>query len=205
MSNRDTRIDDYISNAGAFAQPILIHIRELIHITIPEIQETIKWGMPSFDYKGALCNFASFKAHCSFGFWKPTLINDPTGLLQNNAANGGEAMGNMGRLTSIQDLPSDAIFMDWLLQAKRLNDQGISIKKGPRKETPNLSLPECMISAFSENNKAKVQFEGFSQACQNEYIIWISEAKREETKMKRLEIALVDIELGRKRNWQYQK
>src|SRR5690242_10997296 len=123
--SKDKRIDAYIAKAQPFAQPIMKKLRELIHKANPDVEETIKWGMPSFDYKGPYFSFAAFKQHCAAGFWKYKLIKDPKGYLGDNALQGGEAMGNMGRMTSIKDLPPDSAMIDFFKQAKKLNDEGV--------------------------------------------------------------------------------
>lgn len=116
---KDPRIDEYIAKAKPFAQPILKKLRSLVHKACPEVTETIKWGMPFFDYKGSYFNFAAFKEHCTGGFWKAKLLNDPDNYLGVRKNEGGEAMGNLGRITSLNDLLPDAILLDFLLQAKK--------------------------------------------------------------------------------------
>src|SRR5689334_12878262 len=110
----DPRIDAYIEKAQPFSQPILKKLRQLIHTACPEVTETIKWGMPSFEYKGPMCGFAAFKQHCVFGFWKTKLIDDPKGYMQERSAQGGDAMGNLGRITSVKDLPPDKVLLDFI-------------------------------------------------------------------------------------------
>src|SRR6185369_7961512 len=107
MTNTDKRVDAYIAKAQPFAKPILEHLRMLIHKGCPEVQETIKWGMPSFDYKGPFFSIASFKEHAVFGFWKAKLLKDPKNYLSDRANEGGEAMGHGGRITKLSDLPPD--------------------------------------------------------------------------------------------------
>ncbi|MBA2563407.1 MAG: DUF1801 domain-containing protein, partial [Chitinophagaceae bacterium] len=111
MSTTDPRIDAYINKAAPFAQPILHHIRQLVHKACPQVEETIKWSFPHFDYKGMLCNMAAMKQHCSFGFWKASLMADPEKLL-NKIGNTG--MGSFGKITSLNDLPSDKILVSYI-------------------------------------------------------------------------------------------
>ncbi len=122
-------VDQYIKKAQPFAQPILIHLRKLIHETCPNVEEKIKWGMPSFEYKGLLCGFAAFKEHCTFGFWKASLMKDPTLMLN---AKSEVAMGHLGRITSIKDLPSDKKIIGYIKEAMKLNDDGIKVIKAKR-------------------------------------------------------------------------
>src|SRR6187455_2457712 len=126
---KDDRIDEYIKKAQPFAQPVMVKLREIIHKACPEVVESIKWGMPSFEYKGPICHFASFKQHCVFGFWKTTLIKDPGDYLQERSAQGGEAMGNLGRMTSVKDLPPSKVLIDFIKQSMKLNEEGIKVVK----------------------------------------------------------------------------
>ncbi len=130
MGKKDPRIDEKIAKAAPFAQPILTHLRTLVHKGCPEVEETIKWGMPSFDYKGAFCSMASFKEHCAFGFWKASIMEAADKLIINQK----ESMGHLGRITSLKDLPSDKILLGYIKEAKRLNDEGIKLP--PRKKPP---------------------------------------------------------------------
>ena len=162
MINTDTRIDSYIDKAAPFAQPVMHKLRELIHKACPEVQETIKWGMPSFDYKGPFCSFAAFKEHAVFGFWKGSLINDPENYLQERSAQGGDAMGNLGRITSLEDLPPDGIILEFIKQAKKLNDDGVKLPQKPKTKKGEPEVPVDLTDALAKNKNAKETFEKFS-------------------------------------------
>jgi uncharacterized protein YdeI (YjbR/CyaY-like superfamily) len=205
MGVKDKRIDAYIDKAQPFAQPILKHVRELVHKACPEVTETIKWGMPSFDYKGPFFSIAAFKQHCAGGFWKHKLLNDPKGHLGERSNQGGEAMGNLGRITSLKDLPPDKVILDFIKQAKKLNDDGIKVEKKKPVEKKELVVPKELVTALTKNKKAKETFENFSPSNKREYAEWISEAKTEETKKKRLTTTLEWLEEGKPRNWKYMK
>lgn len=114
----DPRVDSYIERSADFAQPILTHLRELVHKACPDVTETIKWGMPSFEYKGMMCGIASFKAHCTFGFWKQKLLESDAFPASKTA------MGSFGRITSLKDLPKDKVIIGIIHQAMELNDKG---------------------------------------------------------------------------------
>lgn len=203
MTKKDKRIDAYISTAAPFAKPILKHLRKLIHQGCPEVQETIKWGMPFFDYKGPFFNFASFKEHCALGFWKASLMEDKHGYLQPIANKGGESMGNFGRVSSLNDLPSDKVILDYIRQAKRLNDEGV---KNPARKTSKrkpLEAPDYMLTAMRKNKKAWATFEKFSPSNKRDYVEWITEAKTEATRDKRLTQAIEWMAEGKPRNWKY--
>lgn len=201
---KDKRIDAYIANAQPFAQPILKKLRGLIHKGNPGVTETIKWGMPSFDYKGPFCSFAAFKQHAVFGFWKYKLINDPKGYLGEIFNKGGESMGNLGRMTSVKDLPPDKVFLDFIRQATRLNDEGVKMERVVKAKKP-LVIPPSFTKELKKHKKAYAAFEGFSPSHKREYVEWITEAKTEETRNRRMEKAIALMTEGKHRNWKYER
>ena len=129
MGNKDKRVDVYISKSADFAKPILIHLRELVHTACPDTQETIKWSFPHFDYKGMLCSMAAFKEHCAFGFWKTALMKDAKEMMGKNEY----AMGHLGKITSLADLPPDKKIIAWIKEAMKLNDDNVKLPE--RKKT----------------------------------------------------------------------
>jgi uncharacterized protein YdeI (YjbR/CyaY-like superfamily) len=204
MPTTDPRIDAYIQKSAPFAQPILKHIRELVHKACPNVQETIKWSMPYFDYKGSvLCGMAGFKEHCTFLFWKASLMKDPEKILQIKDR---EAMGQFARISSLKDLPSDKILIAYIKEAARLNEE--DIKLPPRQKTDakkELETPDDLITALRKNKKAQAHFDKFTPGKKKEYILWITEAKTEDTRTKRLDTAIEWIAEGKSRNWKYEK
>ena len=205
MSSKDKRIDAYIEKSQPFAKPIMKKLRQLIHKGIPEIEETIKWGMPFFEYKGTVCSFASFKQHATFGFWKYRLLNDPKGHLQEVSNRGGEAMGNFGRITGIKDLPSDKVMINFLKQAKRLNEEGIKLPNKKKASPKELKIPDYFTKALKKNKSAEKTFNNFPYSHKKEYIEWITEAKTEPTRIKRLNNSIDWLSEGKSRNWKYEK
>jgi uncharacterized protein YdeI (YjbR/CyaY-like superfamily) len=199
----DKRIDDYIDRSAEFAKPILQHLRRLVHQANPDVKETIKWGFASFDYKGPLCSMASFKQHCVFGFWKAKLLHDPEGHLSERSNQGGEAMGNLGRITSINDLPPDNILLEFIKAASRLNEEGIKLPAAPKKDKGELVIPGYLTESLKTNEAAMATFEKFSPTNKREYIEWIRDAKTEETRTRRLETAIEWMAEGKVRNWKY--
>ncbi|HNQ11660.1 MAG TPA: YdeI/OmpD-associated family protein [Bacteroidia bacterium] len=204
MAN-DKRVDAYINKAPDYAKEILQHIRALVHKAIPDIEENIKWGMPAFEYKGFLAGMAAFKKHCVFGFWKAKLLNDPKGYLREIKSKGGDAMGNMGCIKELKDLPPDKVLIDFLKQAKKLNEEGIKIEKTQSRSIKKLNMPEELSKALAKNKKATAVFENFSPSHKREYAEWISEAKTESTRLKRLDTAMEWISEGKSHNWKYMK
>jgi uncharacterized protein YdeI (YjbR/CyaY-like superfamily) len=203
MGTKDKRVDAYIAKSADFAQPILRHLRQLVHKACPDVQETIKWSFASFDYKGPLCSMAAFKQHAVFGFWKSKLLKDPKNYLGERYNQGGEAMGNLGKITSLKDLPPDAAILDFIKQAKKLNDEGVKLPPKPKKPRGELVVPDYLTSALNKNKKAKVTFEAFSRSNKDEYIEWLTEAKTDATREKRLATAIEWMAEGKVRNWKY--
>jgi uncharacterized protein YdeI (YjbR/CyaY-like superfamily) len=200
MGNRDKRIDAYISKSADFAKPVLKHIRELVHKACPDVEETMKWSFPHFDYKGVFCSMAAFKEHCAFNFWKVKLMKDPHNILEKEERTG---MGVFGKFKSVSELPNDKIFLTYLKEAVRLNDEGIKIIKPKANEKKELVVPEYFTAALKKNKKAMKAFEDFSYSHKKEYVEWIEEAKTEETRNKRLATAVEWISDGKGRNWKY--
>lgn len=203
MGKRDKKIDAYIAKSAAFARPILSHLRVLVHEACPDVQEVIKWGFPNFDYLGVMCSMAGFKQHCSFGFWKASLMNDPKKILQTSDRGG---MGNFDRITSLKDLPPDKMLLGFIKQAAALNEKGVkrTVKVTP-KGSKTIDTPDYFAKALKKNKMAEEIFENFAYSHRKEYIEWFEEAKTEETRNKRIAQALEWISEGKGRNWKYAK
>jgi uncharacterized protein YdeI (YjbR/CyaY-like superfamily) len=197
----DERIDAYIEKAQEFARPILQHIRSIVHKACPEVEETIKWSFPHFDYKGEmLCAMASFKQHCVLNFWKASLMKDPEKLFT-VAAN--SSMGNMGKIQTLKDLPSAKVLTAYIKEAMKLNDEGIKIKSKKQAEKSTIIVPSYFKTALNKNKAAKAVFDKFAPSHIKEYVLWLEDAKTEETRNKRMATAIEWISEGKGRNWKY--
>ncbi len=200
MGTRDKRIDDYIAKSPAFAKPILTHIRDTIHQACPEVTETIKWGMPAFDYKGPMCGMAAFKQHATFGFWKGSLVFDRA----DRYATQPNGMSAFGKMTSVSDLPPQRILAAYIKKAAALNDEGIKVERTRTARKP-LPIPRALAAALAKNKRAKVAFDAFPPSHRREYNEWIGEAKTDATRDKRVVQAIQWIADGKSRNWKYQR
>jgi len=198
MPTLDPRVDAYIDKSADFAKPILTHVRQLIHEVCPDVKETLKWSMPAFEYKGILCGMAAFKEHATFGFWKHSLM----GLGDRAEAT---AMGSFGKLQSLKDLPSDAKVKKLIKEAMRLNDEGIKIEKKVPKEKKELVVPAILLEALAKNAKASETFDRLSYSHKKEYVEWITEAKTDATRDKRLATTIEWLTEGKARNWKYER
>jgi len=201
MGKKDKAVDGYIEKSADFARPILLHIRELVHKACPDVEEKMKWSFPHFDYKNEMmCSMASFKQHCAFGFWKASLMKD-TVLTEN--AKSESAMGHMGRITSLKDLPPDKKIIGYIKEAMELTDGGIKLPPKVKSDKQELVVPDYFLQALGKNKKAKATFEGYGYSHKKEYLEWITEAKTESTRNKRLETALEWMAESKSRHWKY--
>lgn len=201
MGTRDPRVDAYIEKSAEFAQPILRHIREVVHAACPDVEESIKWSFPNFIYAGGiLCSMASFKAHCSFGFW---LAREVLGDEMSD-----EAMGQFGRVTRIAELPSKTVLTRYIRKAMKLNDAGVKMsrpaaKKGAKRAA--VVVPPELRKALAGQPTVKAQFDAMSPSHRREYCEWIADAKKPETRERRLAKAMEQIAEGKSQNWKYEK
>jgi uncharacterized protein YdeI (YjbR/CyaY-like superfamily) len=197
MGKKTREVDAYIAKAAPFARPILQKIRTLYHKACPEVEEVMKWSVPHFEYKGVLGGMAAFKEHASFGFWKASLMRDPLKLFDgSNPGMGGR------KVTDVAELPDDKVLLEYMREAIALNEQGAKVikEKKPKKE---LEVPDYLLAALKKNKKARAAFEAFSPSHKREYIEWITEAKQEATRERRLAQALEWMAQGKPRNWKY--
>ena len=198
------KVDAYIAKTQPFAQPILTHVREIVHKACPDVDEEIKWSMPFFVLNGiVLGHMAAFKQHCAIGFWGPEMhaVLKEDGLLSENG------MGSLGKVSNLKDLPSDKKLLDYYRQAAGLVASGQRTKSLVRpKKAPKAApeIPAELVAKLKKNKVAAKVFAGFSASCQREYTDWIAEAKRPETKEKRVAKAVEWIAEGKQRNWKYQ-
>lgn len=193
MPGTDPRIDAYIGKAADFAQPILTHLRSVVHKACPDIEEGIKWGAPFFMIGGKnLANMAAFKQHAAFGFWKD--VDSPKA---------GEAMGHFGRLESLDDLPDDAQLIAMIRSAAeqmQTRSGGGGKARQPVKVPP---LPQDLADAIAASPAARKTYDGFSPGNQRDYIEWVTEARRQATREKRIATAVAWMAEGKDRNWKY--
>ena len=196
--SRDQRIDDYIARQADFARPILAHLRDALHAACPAVEETIKWSMPAFMYKGRpLANMAAFKAHATFGFWRASEVLGETGAER-------QAMGQFGRIASLADLPDDETLAALIRKAAALTDSGEKPKRVKSAPKPELATPDDLAGSLQGNAEAKATFDGFPPSARRDYVEWVVDAKRPETRAKRIAQAVEWLAEGKKRNWKYE-
>jgi uncharacterized protein YdeI (YjbR/CyaY-like superfamily) len=198
---RDDRVDAYIQRAAPFAQPILTHIRKMVHAACPDAIETVKWQHPQFEYKGPMMGMAAFKQYCVLGFWKSKLL-----VAQGLPVPDGEnPMGYNDRLTSVRDLPSDRDLTKIIKAAMALNDAGIKVPRPKTAPKPPVKPPAYFLAALKKSKKAHAAWAAFSPSHQREYVEWVTEAKTDETRERRLTQAVEWMAEGKSRNWKYER
>ena len=196
---KDPRIDAYIRKSQDFAKPILKELRSRIHELVPGVEEGIKWGFPSFMYKGRIFfGMSAFKAHAGAGFWHP--------LMRPSDDKSPEGIGYFGKLTSIEQLPTRAAFAKLARKAKKLSDDGV---EGPKRAKPDpdrkVVVPKDLAALLATNAKAKATYDGFPYSKKNDYVTWINGAKREQTRANRLATTVRQLAEGKSLMWKYEK
>ena len=195
---RDHRVDAYIAKAPPFAQPILEHLRDVVHEACPDVEEGIKWSMPFFSFNGSpMCQMAAFKQHCAFGFW---LHKEVTGSDRR------DGLGQFGKLTSLKDLPPKKTLIPLIRKAKALNEAGVKAARPKAAPKPAPTLPDdvAALLAMKKHAAARKTYEGFPPSAQRDYVEWITEAKTDATRQKRIASALEWLAEGKRRNWKYE-
>ena len=196
---RDERVDAYIERQAEFAKPILTKLRAMVHAACPDCDETLKWSMPSFIYKGSiLANMAAFKAHATFGFWQAKLVVGETGRERG-------AMGSFGRLTRVEDLPDEATMAALIRKAMTLVDTGEKAPRPVKHPKPALETPPDLLEALAANEAARATFDDFPPSARRDYLDWLADAKRPETRAKRLAQAVEWMAEGKRRHWKYEQ
>lgn len=197
---KNPAVDAYIAKSAEFARPILARLRALMHKACPQIEETIKWGVPHFEYKGVVANMAAFKQHASFGFWKRRLMDDPAGFFP---AADDSSMGGR-KIRAMSDLPADAVLIRYIKAAVALNEQGVKVPKPAAAKKAPVKPPADLLAALKKNAKARATFDALTPSKQREYVEWLTEAKREATRLTRLATTIEWLAAGKSRYWKYQ-
>lgn len=202
MAERSPAVDAYIARASPQARPILERIRNAFHAGCPGLEERIKWGVPSFEYRGMLGGMAAFKRHVSFGFWRARRMADPEGLFA-----GQPRASPMGiRVSSLADLPPRKVLVAYVRQARRLNLEGAK-QHGPgnARKAPRVVVPADLAAALAGNPRARRTFDALPPGARRDYVEWLLEAKRPQTRARRRDTAIEWLAQGKRRNWKYER
>lgn len=191
MPKKDPRVDAYIARSADFAKPILHRFRRLVHAACPQVEESMKWNSPFFLHRGILAAMPAFKQHCALIFWKGRFFL-------------GKERQKLRRLKSMADLPADNILRGYLKKAVELNEAGVKATPRPKSKAKAPSVPDYFMAALGKNKKALAAFENYSPSHKREYVQWVTEAKRDETRARRLATTIKWLAQGKSRNWKYQ-
>ena len=197
-SRQDARIDAYIAKAQPFARPILKHIRDAVMSASPELEETLKWGHPSFMYHGIVCGMAGFKQHVTLGFWKSKLVLDG----KDQAAD--SAWGQFGCIRQLSELPSRREIARYVKKAMKLNEDGVTVKREVNARKP-IPMPAVLKAALAKAPKARSTFDGLPPSHQRDYLEWVTEAKTDATRDRRIATTIAWLKEGKRRNWKYER
>lgn len=195
MAAKSHEVDAYIARAAPFARPILERLRRAFHKADPKIVETMKWSVPHFEHDGIVASMAAFKQHVNWVFWKGSLMSDPHGILT----------GARAKLTDVSELPPEKILVEYIREAVKLNESGAKVERAPRAAAPPPEVPDDLLAALRRDRKALAAFEKFPPSHKREYVEWITEAKQEATRAKRIAQAVEWIGEGKSRNWKYER
>jgi uncharacterized protein YdeI (YjbR/CyaY-like superfamily) len=201
MKNTSPDVDRYIEKAAPFAQPILERIRAAFHKAHPDVTETMKWSVPHFEYKGVLGSMAAFREHVNWIFWKGSLMDDPLGII---AASGESSMTGM-KLRDVKELPKEKEMVAYVREAIRLNEEGVKVARAPKTARPEAEVPAELAAALKKSPAAKKTFESFPPSHRREYIEWITGAKQDATRQKRIAQTIEWLAEGKSRNWKYER
>ena len=195
--SRDPRIDAYIAKAQPFARPILEKVRERVHAVVPDVEEAMKWSMPAYLSGGKIVLITSaFKAHAALNFWRGQEIGDG----QPKAG----AMGQFGRLKSIEDMPPDSKLDALIREAADHAKTAPAPRKAKHEPKPPPQMHPDFDAALTKAPKAKANLESFSPSAQRDYLEWIAEAKQDATRQKRIATAVEWLSEGKRRHWKYE-
>ncbi len=199
MATRDPRIDAYIARSAEFARPILEHLRAVVHVACPDVDETMKWSMPHFDYRGEMmCAMAAFKAHAVFGFWQGALVLGASAQRR-------EAMGSFGRITSVKELPAKRVLVSYVRRAMALNDAGIRPARTKKRPKAAPRMPAGLTAALKKSQRAWAQWQAFTQGRRREYVAWVLDAKQDATRARRIAVTVSQVVEGKSQSWKYER
>jgi uncharacterized protein YdeI (YjbR/CyaY-like superfamily) len=199
--NKDPRVDVFIEKSADFAKPILIELRSLVHEAHPEIEETWKWSFPTFTYQDKIiCSMSAFKNHCSFGFWQASSLPDPHQILERV---GKTAMGSLGKISNLSDLPERSILIDYIRFAVELSKKGVDVAKKKNSTEKWNKTSIHFKELFIDFPKQAISFDALSVSKRKEYISWIDEAKTKQTKIKRIQTMMDNLLENKSLHWKY--
>ncbi|MFY0604387.1 MAG: YdeI/OmpD-associated family protein [Flavobacteriaceae bacterium] len=175
------KVTIYIEKKESWSNELTI-LRSIL-LALP-VDETIKWGAPTYTFKGKnIVGLAAFKNYCGLWFFQGMLLKDSDKVLMNAQEGKTKAMLQW-RFYTLDDIDTKLV-KEYVLEAIENQKAGKIIK--PQRNTKPLVIPEQLQVALDNNTALKEKFESFTLSHKREYANYISEAKKEATKLSRLE------------------
>lgn len=174
-------IDEAISEMKPFAKAICKKLRKLILSTDPAMVEDWKWG-PNYYLNGMVCGFWGFDKFVTLNFFQGALLKDPYKILKMNAGN---VRARHIKFTDVKEIKEDVI-LEYIFEAIDNNLKGHFIREAKDK---TVIIPDDVKKAF-KTAKLLPYFETLAYSHRKEYMMWINDAKKEETRLKRIHQAI---------------
>ncbi len=175
-----TSADEYIEQHPQWKKE-LTALRNLF-LSYP-LEETIKWGSPVYTMEGKnLLSIGAFKNHYAIWFFQGGLLAKNTELL---------VKAQEGKTQAMRQIKFDEGSDIDIKEISKYIEETISHHKQGKKISS--SVPKEVIIAddirkkFKEDNRFKTAFLNLSPGKQREYSEYISQAKKEETRLNRME------------------
>lgn len=173
-------VDEYFANVK-FGKEMLLKLRELLVST--ELEENIKWGCPVYSLNGKnIAGLASFKSYVGLWFYQGALMADKAGVLINAQEDKTRAL-RQWRFNNAEEIDHE-LALDYIREAIDNQKSGKEIKADRSKP---ITIPDELADAFLKDPSLKLGFSKFSTGKKREFTDYISEPKRQETRLMRLE------------------
>ncbi|MGJ8745054.1 YdeI/OmpD-associated family protein [Polaribacter sp.] len=175
------KIEEYISKKEKWRKELLL-LRSVFN-DLP-VEETIKWGAPTYTFNGKnIVSLAAFKSYCGLWFFQGALLKDKSKVFINAQENKTKAMLQW-RFYSSEEIDINLI-KEYVLESIENSKKGKEIK--PDRSKKELVVPIELASELSKNKKLKENFDSFSNSRKIEFANYIAEAKKAETRLRRME------------------
>ncbi|WP_425658696.1 YdeI/OmpD-associated family protein [Tenacibaculum ascidiaceicola] len=175
------KVTQYIQDKSNWAQEL--NLLRSVFLDLP-VEETIKWGAPVYVYKGKnIVGLSAFKNYCGLWFFQGSFLTDKEEVLVNAQEGKTQAM-RQWRFNQLDEI-NTVLIKRYVLEAIKNSEEGKELK--PKKNTKPLIIPKKLQLELDRNDRLKETFSEFTLSKQREFTDYISEAKRETTKEKRLE------------------
>ncbi len=181
--------DAYFREAETWPRE-LAKLRKILQSTA--LTEEVKWGGPCYTYRGKnVVGIGGFKSYFGLWFHQGALLEDDAGVLIN--AQRGKTRGlRQWRMHSAIDI-QPTLIKRYVREAIALVDAGNEITAD---RTKPVVVPDELNKAMRRVKGATAAFRALRRGLQREYADYIRDAKRDDTKQRRIEKILPMIGKG---------